>query len=90
MIIALYYTKSNKEFFDMIRYPIHFEIKGCIHTDTATNMINQAFYDGFLLSMLDTKDDYDSLRPIDRIKACALALCCYEKIFGETPENLKK
>lgn len=49
--------------------------------------INAAFYDGFLLAMCETKEDFQNITPEDRIYSCLLAKQTMEAFLPSEPEK---
>lgn len=50
-------------------------------------MINAAFYDGFILALCETKEDFDSITLEDRIEACFLAKSQIEAYQGRSKSS---
>lgn len=44
-----------------------------LHYKEHIHAVNQAFYDGFLLACCESKEDFDSITPEDRIAALVVA-----------------
>lgn len=45
----------------------------CVSYKDYVHEINAAFYDGFLLALCETQEDFDSITPEVRVKAALLA-----------------
>ena len=91
----------------MKKYPVHVDDiiskeqieKGRTHIvidcNDFTNRINEAFYDGFILSLVESKEDMQGITPIDR--AFAMAAACdklqsvlYDDNSGKSVEWIEK
>lgn len=57
----------------MRNYPIDSEQKGFIAMHTAIQMINAAFFDGFMTALLETPEELDTMTINERIMYCAFA-----------------
>lgn len=51
------------------------------------HLVNEAFYNGFLLAMCDSKEDFQSITTTDRIYACFLAKQMMDTFLASEPKK---
>lgn len=61
----------------------------CMNYKDYVHSINKAFYDGFLLALCETQEDFDSITPEIRIKASLLAKET-ALLYGQQDANHKR
>lgn len=57
----------------MRNYPINSKQEGFIAAHSAIQMINEAFFDGFMTALLETPEELETMTVDERIMFCVLA-----------------
>jgi len=52
------------------------------------HLVNAAFFNGFLLAMCDSKEDFQSITVEDRVHACILAKQMMDEFLPPEPEKV--